>query len=95
MDMIDQVLWEQELTDHLNRDTKQRDVPQGHDEGPEELVDLARVYGLDELDELDDTSRYEPPLESKHYSSIVVVLLGALAILVVSTVGWLIGYFLL
>lgn len=92
MDMIDQVLWEQELADHLNRDTKQRDVPQGHDEGPEELVDLARVYGLDELD---DTSRYEPPLESKHYSSIVVVLLGALAILVVSTVGWLVGYFLL
>jgi hypothetical protein len=92
VDMIDQVLWEQELADHLNRDTKQRDVPQGHDEEPEELVDLARVYGLDELD---DTPRYEPPLESKHYSSVVVVLLGALAILAVSTVGWLVGYFLL
>lgn len=95
VDMIDQVLWEQELAEHLNRDTKQGDVLQGHDEEPEELVDLARVYGLEELDDLDDTPRRDFPLEWTHYSPVVVVLLGCLAILVVSGVGWLVGYFLL
>lgn len=89
MDMIDQVLWEQELAEHLHRDTKER----AGLEGPDELGELAHLNGLEELDEVDDIPRAEPPVESTDYPAVAVILLLSLAIVAVSSVGWLLGYF--
>ncbi len=92
MDRIDQVLWEQELAEHLHRDTKER-AELNELEEPAELKQLAHLNGLEELDELDDTPRAEPPVESTHYPAAALILLWSLAIVALSSVGWLIGYF--
>lgn len=92
MDIIDQVLWEQELAEHLHRDTKQRDGTRERDE-PVEFEELALLNGIEELDGLHDTPRAEPPVDSNHFPALVEILLWSLAIVVVSSIGWLIGYF--
>ncbi|MPZ67041.1 MAG: hypothetical protein GEU83_16560 [Pseudonocardiaceae bacterium] len=96
--MIDQVLWEQELAEHLHRDTKERGAIQARGatkelDEPGELRELELLNGLKELDELNDTPRAEPPIDSNDYPPAVVILLWSLAVVVVSAVGLLIGYF--
>lgn len=84
MELIDQVLWEQELAEHLNRDTEE----------PAELEEFARLNGIEELDGIDADPREEPPDESADLPAAVVILLWSLAILTLGSCGWLLGHFL-
>lgn len=146
MDKIDQVLWEQELREHLDHDADGRDestgstesaafttllelnrnadsgertefrahpefreTPQSRDPAeswelaeswepdvltePAEFKDLETLVGLEELDHLDDTPRAEPPFASYGRYFVLSVVLIALAMLAVGSVGWSIGYF--
>lgn len=98
MDMIDQVLWEQELAEHLHRDTKergasrQRGASEELDE-PEELREHPLLKGLAELDDMGDAPRTELRAASSDYPLPVVILLWSLAVVAVCGLGWLIGYF--